>query len=70
MDSAALARAKKEFEQRAEAAGRPEPYIPEGTLPTTDGRSAPAFVREHRLRVLDGSGGSPHAAGIADRKWD
>jgi aminobenzoyl-glutamate utilization protein B len=57
-DSAALESAKKEFNQRAEAAGRPEPYIPEGTLPPIDARSAPAFVREHRLRVLDGSGGS------------
>ena len=51
-DKVALAGARAEFERRAEAAGRPAPYIPAGTLPPLDHDYAPPFVREHRLKAL------------------
>lgn len=51
-DETTLAAAQDEFNRRADAAGRPGPFIPEGTLPPIDPEFAPAFVREHRLKTL------------------
>jgi aminobenzoyl-glutamate utilization protein B len=51
-DENALSQAQEEFNRRADAAGRPGPLIPEGTLPPIDPEFAPAFVREHRLKTL------------------
>lgn len=51
-DEKTLAAAQEEFNRRADAAGRPGPFIPEGTLPPIDPEFAPAFVREHRLKTL------------------
>lgn len=51
-DPDTLAAAQAEFERRADAAGRPGPYIPEGTLPPIDPDYAPAFMREHLLQSL------------------
>jgi aminobenzoyl-glutamate utilization protein B len=53
-DAEALAAAQAEFNRRADEAGRPEPYIPEGTLPPLAPDIAPGFVREHLLRSLEG----------------
>ena len=51
-DGDTLAAAQAEFNRRADAAGRPGPYIPEGTLPPIGPDVAPAFVREHLLSTL------------------
>jgi aminobenzoyl-glutamate utilization protein B len=51
-DAEALATAQAEFNRRADEAGRPQPYIPEGTLPPLAPDIAPGFVREHLLRSL------------------
>ena len=51
-DEKTLAATQEEFNRRADAAGRPGPLIPEGTLPPIDPEFAPAFVREHRLKTL------------------
>ena len=51
-DEKTLAAAQQEFNRRADAAGRPGPFIPDGTLPPIDPEFAPAFVREHRLKTL------------------
>jgi len=52
-DAKALAAAQGEFNRRADEAGRPGPLIPEGTRPPIDPDTAPAFVREHRLKALE-----------------
>ena len=51
-DEKTLAAAQDEFNRRADAAGRPGPVIPEGTLPPIDPEFAPPFVREHLLKTL------------------
>jgi aminobenzoyl-glutamate utilization protein B len=52
-DARTLAAAQEEFNRRADKAGRPLPFIPEGTRPPLDPDIAPAFVREHRLKALE-----------------
>ena len=52
-DPDALAAATDEFNRRADEAGRPGPFIPEGTRPPIEPGVAPSFVREHRLRALE-----------------
>jgi aminobenzoyl-glutamate utilization protein B len=59
-DPAALAAATEEFNRRAQAGGRPGPYIPADVAPPTDPDSVPPYVREHLLRTLQkrqGTGG-------------
>ncbi len=51
-DPKTLAAAKDEWNRRADAGGRPGPYIPAGTTPPVDEESAPPYVREHLLRRL------------------
>lgn len=51
-DPAVLSAATDEWNKRAEAGGRPGPYIPAGTKPPVDEESVPAYVREHLLRRL------------------
>jgi aminobenzoyl-glutamate utilization protein B len=53
-DPAALAEATEEYNRRAEAGGRPGPYIPADVAPPTDAESVPPYVREHLLRSLLG----------------
>ena len=52
-DEKTLVAAHKEFNQRAEGAGRLAPFIPKGTLPPIDPDFVPAFVREHQLKMLE-----------------
>lgn len=56
-DANALAAAQEEFNRRADEAGRPGPFIPEGTRPPIEPEFAPAFAREHLLNALQSQGG-------------
>ena len=47
-----LAAATEEWKRRADAGGRPRPYIPDDVAPPVDAASVPAYVREHLLAKL------------------